>query len=192
MGNSTCCAKQQAENQAANIIELPLNDVGCELNAIDSATMSEKVHQDVQNSAETNIQVKKLDGTIKKDGSCKEESTEAPTEVVIDAAAVNLSETLETIMLECVIKRRGDSDLLGMDVKHMKGSLKIMHIFSGGAVERSNAESKTKNPPGDTLQVDDLITEVNDIQGDDVGMVAQFQSSLEIRVKAKREIQQPI
>lgn len=193
MGN-TCCAKSQAEKQAANIQELPVTDEKLLDNMDDPPAISTETQQNDKKEgkeegepgdAEKQETSKKDDGTTKDDGSLKAENA-------VDEEVVNQSEALEPKIINIRVKREDEADLLGMDVKHVKGNLVIVQIFSGGAVERCNLEAKAKDPPEDQLEIGDIITQVNDAIDNDSAMVAEFQSSLELNVKAIRKPVPPV
>eukprot|EP00446_Apocalathium_sp_SHHI-4_P068768 CAMPEP_0177518674 /NCGR_PEP_ID=MMETSP0369-20130122/46657_1 /TAXON_ID=447022 ORGANISM="Scrippsiella hangoei-like, Strain SHHI-4" /NCGR_SAMPLE_ID=MMETSP0369 /ASSEMBLY_ACC=CAM_ASM_000364 /LENGTH=175 /DNA_ID=CAMNT_0018997809 /DNA_START=23 /DNA_END=550 /DNA_ORIENTATION=+ len=72
-----------------------------------------------------------------------------------------------------VVEKTGPEDKLGMDVKHISSRLEVANIFPEGAIARTNLQNKTKSPSGETLQIGDLITKVNNVELNDHQMVAE-------------------
>jgi hypothetical protein len=93
--------------------------------------------------------------------------------------------------LEVRVQRRGNEDKLGIDVTHGQGPLTIVAISSGSAVDRANEASKASTPPGDTLEVGDVITQVNglhDVTTASWALVTECQQKLDLKLKATRQI----
>merc|ERR1739848_474177 len=65
-------------------------------------------------------------------------------------------------VVEVLVRKLDDNDKLGMDVKHVRGRLVIVQVFAGGALDRANQLARTSRPPGDTIDVGDVIAQVND------------------------------
>mmetsp|Transcript_66618 Transcript_66618/g.171454 ORF Transcript_66618/g.171454 Transcript_66618/m.171454 type:complete len:156 (+) Transcript_66618:61-528(+) len=89
--------------------------------------------------------------------------------------------------VEVTVRKLGPEDRLGMDVKHVRGRLVIVQLFPGGAVHRANKASAARKPPGDTVDVGDVIVQVNDVKGIDTDMVAECQQRDELRIRAVRK-----
>mmetsp|Transcript_105612 Transcript_105612/g.265981 ORF Transcript_105612/g.265981 Transcript_105612/m.265981 type:complete len:154 (+) Transcript_105612:101-562(+) len=92
--------------------------------------------------------------------------------------------------VEVLVKKDGPTDRLGMDVKHVRGRLVIVQIFVGGAIDRANQASLQQASPGDTLEVGDVIVQVNDKGDLDTDMVAECQMRCDLRIRAVRRFQQ--
>eukprot|EP00439_Symbiodinium_sp_Y106_P028746 s2145_g3.t1 len=73
-------------------------------------------------------------------------------------------------------------DMLGMDVKHKKGMWLVVAKIDEGAVARANASGLN----GETLQISDVIYEINGVKGDDALMVAECKKSSKLEMKVKR------
>lgn len=54
---------------------------------------------------------------------------------------------------------------LGMDVRHFEPIMVVDDIFAYGDIQRCNAKAENQKPPGETLQVKDVIFRVNDVSG---------------------------
>lgn len=88
--------------------------------------------------------------------------------------------------VEMVVIKDGPHDRLGMDVRHLNGGLSIVSIAPGCALDRANREAALRNPPGPTLQVGDIIHQVNGITDADTDLVAECQEKLELNILAVR------
>lgn len=71
------------------------------------------------------------------------------------------------------VQKTGLDDKLGMEVKHLQGKLEVAHISPEGAIERTNKLNKAMKPPGETLQLGDIIQRVNHIDKSDRQMVVE-------------------
>mmetsp|Transcript_82525 Transcript_82525/g.237289 ORF Transcript_82525/g.237289 Transcript_82525/m.237289 type:complete len:155 (+) Transcript_82525:51-515(+) len=91
--------------------------------------------------------------------------------------------------VEVLVRKHGFTERLGMDVKHVRGRLVIAQVFSGGAVDRANCASLQASFAGDSLEVGDVIVQVNDKRELDKDMVAECQSSCDLRIRALRRFQ---
>ncbi|CAE7581699.1 unnamed protein product [Symbiodinium sp. CCMP2592] len=80
------------------------------------------------------------------------------------------------------VQKSGDKDMLGMDVKHKKGMWLVVAKIDEGAVARANASGLN----GETLQISDVIYEINGVKGDDALMVAECKKSSKLEMKVKR------
>merc|ERR1712125_178711 len=92
----------------------------------------------------------------------------------------------ETRTFEVIITKNGADDKLGMDVKQTKGSLEVVQVFADGAIERSNERARRRQPPGECLQVGDVIWKVNGVAQNDHQMVAYCRLSEELRLEVTR------
>lgn len=88
-------------------------------------------------------------------------------------------------IVDVIVRKSGQQDKLGMDVKHMKGRLIVMQIFPGGAIDRANKECQAAG--NECLEIGDTIIQVNDISDKDTTMVAECQRSDELRIKVMRQ-----
>mmetsp|Transcript_50767 Transcript_50767/g.135400 ORF Transcript_50767/g.135400 Transcript_50767/m.135400 type:complete len:137 (-) Transcript_50767:292-702(-) len=88
--------------------------------------------------------------------------------------------------IEVKVVRDFPDEKLGMDVKHVHNQLKILKIFDVGAVARANRECLNHVPRKDTLQMGDIIVQVNDVQGSDIAMVSECWAKQELTFKVIR------
>mmetsp|Transcript_15325 Transcript_15325/g.31780 ORF Transcript_15325/g.31780 Transcript_15325/m.31780 type:complete len:168 (+) Transcript_15325:74-577(+) len=88
--------------------------------------------------------------------------------------------------VKVTVKKISAEEKLGMDVKHMRGRLIIVNLFDGGAIMRCNRLAHQLNPPGDTLEPGDVITQVNTVIGEDMTMVKECNTSMELNFVALR------
>mmetsp|Transcript_58247 Transcript_58247/g.187107 ORF Transcript_58247/g.187107 Transcript_58247/m.187107 type:complete len:152 (+) Transcript_58247:72-527(+) len=89
-------------------------------------------------------------------------------------------------VIELVVQKSGPDDKLGMDVKHVRERLIIVQVFPGGAIDRANQISRSRDPPEETLEVGDIIVQVNDVANIDTAMVAECQQQSQLRIRALR------
>mmetsp|Transcript_62149 Transcript_62149/g.140028 ORF Transcript_62149/g.140028 Transcript_62149/m.140028 type:complete len:152 (+) Transcript_62149:62-517(+) len=109
-----------------------------------------------------------MDPSVFDDSSKKDEGTGAPKTV------------------EVLVRKSGPDDKLGMDVKHVRGRLVVVQVFHGGAVDRANQNSRSRSPPGEVIEVGDVIAQVNDVKDIDTAMVAECQQKSQLRIRALR------
>mmetsp|Transcript_52969 Transcript_52969/g.119305 ORF Transcript_52969/g.119305 Transcript_52969/m.119305 type:complete len:165 (+) Transcript_52969:121-615(+) len=84
------------------------------------------------------------------------------------------------------VHKNNSEDPLGMDVKHTQGTLEVAQITPHGAVDRANNLGTSGNPPGETLQVGDVIQKVNDVCKSDHQMVAECRLKTELQFQVAR------
>eukprot|EP00933_Yihiella_yeosuensis_P044466 TRINITY_DN39624_c0_g1_i1.p1 TRINITY_DN39624_c0_g1~~TRINITY_DN39624_c0_g1_i1.p1 ORF type:complete len:157 (+),score=35.07 TRINITY_DN39624_c0_g1_i1:80-550(+) len=87
------------------------------------------------------------------------------------------------------VKKEGDQDRLGMDVKHLPGLLEVVAIFPGCAVHRTNTVALSRTPPGETLIPGDLIHTINGVSGNDRKMVEQCRTQQVLEIAASRAME---
>lgn len=88
--------------------------------------------------------------------------------------------------IELLVTKEGDTDRLGMDVKHLRGRLVIVQLFPGHAVDRANVAASKRG--SDVLEEGDVIVQVNDVKETDAEMVKECQSKNELRIRAVRRL----
>eukprot|EP00930_Biecheleria_cincta_P088426 TRINITY_DN77662_c0_g1_i1.p1 TRINITY_DN77662_c0_g1~~TRINITY_DN77662_c0_g1_i1.p1 ORF type:complete len:131 (-),score=36.46 TRINITY_DN77662_c0_g1_i1:279-671(-) len=91
--------------------------------------------------------------------------------------------------MDILIEKTGVDEPLGMDVRHIRGRLKVIKIMVGGAVDRANKQALVRPVEGSRpqqLQLDDTIVSVNGIGETDAEMVAECKRSLKLNVRFLR------
>jgi len=91
-----------------------------------------------------------------------------------------------TTVVEVVVQKAGPDDFLGMDVTHMYGHLIVQQIFADGAVDRTNQACLQQVPAGDTVEIGDIIFQVNDITEPDAAVVEECRCATTLRIRAMR------
>mmetsp|Transcript_21086 Transcript_21086/g.44994 ORF Transcript_21086/g.44994 Transcript_21086/m.44994 type:complete len:166 (+) Transcript_21086:105-602(+) len=89
-------------------------------------------------------------------------------------------------VVQVLVRKLDVTEQLGMNVKHRRGRLVVMSLFEGGAIARCSAIARSKSPPEETLEPGDVICQVNDIVGQDMTMVQECHSTIEVRFTALR------
>lgn len=90
--------------------------------------------------------------------------------------------------LQVLVQRLSPEDKLGIELKPRSGQLAIVNIVPGSAVDRANAVARVRTPPGDTLQVGDVITQVNGVNDVNEALVTECQQSLDLKFRALRQV----
>eukprot|EP00927_Polykrikos_kofoidii_P038892 TRINITY_DN33335_c0_g1_i1.p1 TRINITY_DN33335_c0_g1~~TRINITY_DN33335_c0_g1_i1.p1 ORF type:complete len:161 (+),score=28.30 TRINITY_DN33335_c0_g1_i1:186-668(+) len=85
-----------------------------------------------------------------------------------------------------LVQKTSLEEKLGIDVKHAKGRLVVVDIFPGGAAYRVNWEQRQKTPPGEVIEVGDVIIDVNGIQNLDTAMVIECRQKLTLNIVVLR------
>eukprot|EP00747_Dinoflagellata_sp_TGD_P184824 gnl/TRDRNA2_/TRDRNA2_40830_c0_seq2.p1 gnl/TRDRNA2_/TRDRNA2_40830_c0~~gnl/TRDRNA2_/TRDRNA2_40830_c0_seq2.p1 ORF type:complete len:154 (+),score=25.65 gnl/TRDRNA2_/TRDRNA2_40830_c0_seq2:71-532(+) len=82
------------------------------------------------------------------------------------------------------VKKEGPDDILGVDVRHLRGVLQVKTILETGAVAREN---KARSARGEEeLMPSDAIRKVNGVGGDANRMVQEVKESLVISFEVIR------
>jgi len=92
----------------------------------------------------------------------------------------------EATVVEVVVQKTGPDEWLGMDVSHVHGHLAVMQVFQDGAIDRTKQALLQQVPAGDTLEVGDIIIQVNDVMEPDTAMVEECRSRTTLRIRALR------
>ncbi|CAE8621997.1 unnamed protein product, partial [Polarella glacialis] len=95
------------------------------------------------------------------------------------------------IFFDITVQKTGPDDRLGMDVKHLPGSLEVVTIFPDCAVERTNLTNKARSPEGPQLVPGDIIHKINGVENNDRKMVEQCRSSTRLEISASRVAAKP-
>jgi hypothetical protein len=84
------------------------------------------------------------------------------------------------------IVKRHTHESLGMEVKHCQGTLVVLQIVHGGAVDRANRLRRYAEPPRQPLRLADTILRVNSVEGSDRDMVAECREQQELILRVLR------
>jgi hypothetical protein len=90
--------------------------------------------------------------------------------------------------LQVFVQRLSPEDKLGIEVKPRCGQFAIVSIVPGSAVDRANTAAQVRTPPGDTLQVGDVITQVNGVSDVNKALVTECVQSLDLQFRALRQV----
>merc|ERR1711920_839079 len=74
---------------------------------------------------------------------------------------------------EIIVQKSSPEENLGVDLRHVRGTLQVMEVFTGGAIWRSNA-NRTSSFQGECLKVGDCILRVNDEEGSALQMIDEL------------------
>merc|ERR1712151_109353 len=83
---------------------------------------------------------------------------------------------------EIEILKTSPEENLGVDLRHVQGTLEVMQVFSGGAIWRTNKDSRSNHPQGQSLEVGDCILRVNDVDWSARQMIDELRLSDTIRL----------
>eukprot|EP00931_Biecheleriopsis_adriatica_P012231 TRINITY_DN113354_c0_g1_i2.p1 TRINITY_DN113354_c0_g1~~TRINITY_DN113354_c0_g1_i2.p1 ORF type:complete len:131 (-),score=32.20 TRINITY_DN113354_c0_g1_i2:112-504(-) len=120
---------------------------------------------------------------------CADDDSGIEIKAAVSRAAadlVKLEERLQQDRYDIVIEKEDASEILGMDVRHVQGRLVVSRIAKDGAVAKANARVRSSDPPGNELQIDDVIVEVNSIYDNDIEMVKECQRGIQLHIKFVR------
>merc|ERR1712232_1179494 len=86
------------------------------------------------------------------------------------------------------VKKAECDDKLGLDMRHLQGTLEVVHIFEYGAVHRINVANRAKDPDCDVLQVGDTILKVNQACGCELEMVNECKQKDDLVIEVMRRL----